>query len=123
MLKKLYKQDCCFDCGIRLVSYMVFVLVAFWLVHSLTKYYGHIPIIGGLLTNPTVPWQLFATVILTFPIYLLIISIPWLINYRSVGVGLFSSAILFSLGILLIFLIKPHSPGESTPATHHHYFG
>lgn len=123
MLKKLFRKDCCLDCAIRLFAYIVFVLTAFYFVHCLTNYNGFIPILGGLLTNPTIFWQLFATVILTFPIFMLAISIPWLLSYRNVGIGLLTASLVSALVILLVYIIKPaHGQEIPTHLSHHRYF-
>jgi hypothetical protein len=82
-------------------------------LNPITTLLGHVPFIGGSLSTTLSTSIFIASVIICIPIFLLVVSICWLVNNPKVGLILLGIALLATgIVLIIIFATNGESNGE-----------
>jgi hypothetical protein len=96
---------------------MVFSICAFF--SPITTLLGYVPLLGGILSNVVGLAIFLAALIVCIPLFLLAVSICWLIVHPKVGLVLLGIA-LVATGIVLaiVFTNKGNTAAQPAATTH-----
>ena len=104
----------CMTCTLRIVSFfcMVFGICLFF--SPITTILGYIPLVGGLLSGTVGIIIFIAAVIICIPLFLLAITVSWLVFHPKVGLIILAGALVVT-GIIVGLAVshKPTPPPET----------
>jgi hypothetical protein len=100
MLKNVSNHLNCGNVLIRFISYFVMAMAFCVFLSPITTLLGYVPFIGGSLSSSVGTAIFISALIISIPLFLLVISICWLIAHPKVGLILFGFALL-AFGIVV----------------------
>jgi len=103
----------------RILSFICMVLGIVLFFSPITTILGYIPLVGGIISG-IVGFAIFlAAVLISIPLYLLIISIAWLVFHPKVGVALILIAGVIT-ALVLILGARHGNDSDTTAQTQAH---